>query len=347
MTAIAIPKKALQPAATRCEDGSTTPAWDLYLDGAVVASEYISQIAARMELDLAAWYALFGEAPLSPDIPITDEALDLALDVFSRLLTTEKVQEKGRVALENIIRPEIYTIKADGSLSVLASSGKGKQTSYTVRAHTSLRDGGGQDIQTTYHVTMECECKDFYTRAHVHGGVCKHVAARLLLFLAQLGVAYLKHLQDALDACEAPSTSVIATTTTPAGPDADHEDGMAFLSITASDLAAALFLTARATTPIELHAENGALHLAGGGIQLTLSCLDGHGSAAVRLEPSTVIALYDQVRPAASSIGAITVFVEGAGGSVYLCGQDETFSAEARGVAIPRAATYQSCACHA
>jgi len=339
MTAIVIPKKALQPAVKRCEDGATTPAWDLYLDGALVASEYTSQLAARMELDLAAWYALFGEAPLSPTTLITDEALGLALDVFSRLFTTEKVQEKGRVALENIIRAEIYTIKADGSLSVLASSGKGKQTSYTVRAHTSPRDEGGQDIQTAYQVTMECECKDFYTRAHLHGGVCKHVAARLLLFLAQLGVAYLKHLQDALDTYEAPSMSTLA------GPDASGEDEMAFLSIATSDLAAALFLIARATTPSELRAENGALHLDGGSINLSLRCLDGHGSAAVRLEPEALTALYDQVCPAARSIGAITVFIEPVDGSVYLCGQDQTFSAEARGVAIPLVAPSRRCAC--
>ena len=55
-----------------------TPAWDLYLDGELVASGYVSEVAARMELDLAAWYALFGEAPLVADIAITDEALGLA-----------------------------------------------------------------------------------------------------------------------------------------------------------------------------------------------------------------------------------------------------------------------------
>ncbi|MBK9714815.1 MAG: hypothetical protein IPO81_26480 [Kouleothrix sp.] len=104
-----IPKKLLRPAATHCESDSTTPAWDLYLDGELVASGYPSEVAARMELDLAAWYALFGEAPLVSDIPITKEALDLALAVFNRLFTTEKIQAKGRLALEKIIRAEIHT----------------------------------------------------------------------------------------------------------------------------------------------------------------------------------------------------------------------------------------------
>ena len=52
--------------------------------------------------------------------------LGLALTVFNRLFTTLKHQEKARVALEQIIRPDIYTITADGDLSVLASSSRGR-----------------------------------------------------------------------------------------------------------------------------------------------------------------------------------------------------------------------------
>jgi hypothetical protein len=180
VTATIIPKKALRPAATHDESGATTHSWDLYLDGELVASGYVSEVAARMELDLAAWYALFGEARLLPDTPITDEALDLALAVFNRLFTTEKVQHKGRLTLEKIIRTEIYTIAIDGSLRVLASSGRGKQSSYTVTAHTSLPDDAADNMMGSYHVTMACAYKDFYARAHEHGGVCKHVADRLL-----------------------------------------------------------------------------------------------------------------------------------------------------------------------
>ncbi len=68
---------------------------------------------------------------------------------------------------------------------------------------------------------------------------------------------------------------------------------------------------------------------------LTLTCLDGDGSAAVCLEADALTALYDLLRPAARSAGAITVFVEPLDGSVYLCDQGETFSAEVRGVAVP------------
>jgi hypothetical protein len=330
MAVITIPKKALRSATTRGEGDTTTPAWDLYLDGELVASGYLSEVAARMELDLAAWYALFGEAPLVSDIPITKEALDLALAVFNRLFTAQKIQEKGRLALENIICTEIYAIAVDGSLRVLASSGRGKQASYTVTAHMSLRDDTADSPMGSYHVTMTCGCKDFYARAHEHGGVCKHVAARLLLFLAQRGVAALKHLRDALDSEETLLSSIICTDE----PLATDEDGMAFVTITAAELAAALFLALRGTAPVELRAERGRLHLVGDVTDLKLRCLDGSGTAAVSLEADVLSTLYDQLRPAARSAGAITIFVEPVDGSVYLCSRDETFSAEARGVPI-------------
>jgi hypothetical protein len=106
------------------------------------------------------------------------------------------------------------------------------------------------------------------------------------------------------------------------------------VTITAAELAAALFLALRGTAPVELRAERGRLHLVGDVTDLKLRCLDGSGTAAVSLEADVMSTLYDQLRPAARSAGAITIFVEPVDGSVYLCSQDETFSAEARGVPI-------------
>ena len=62
-----IPHKQLRPSAKHAADGDTTPSWDLYLDGTLVASEIVSSHEAQLELDLVAWYALFGEAPLTSD----------------------------------------------------------------------------------------------------------------------------------------------------------------------------------------------------------------------------------------------------------------------------------------
>jgi hypothetical protein len=345
MTVITIPRKALRPSPRSDRDGAAMPAWDLELDGQLVASDYASQTEAQMELDLVAFSALFGDAPPSPDRPITDEALGLALAVFNRCFTVLTVQEKARTALNSIITPAIYTILADGSLSVLASSGRGKRTSYTVTARKTPRDTVDDDAAASYQVTMACECRDFWVRPHVHGGVCKHVAARLLLFLAQLGVAYLKHFRDAFDTHEHSADSPADTTPTIDPPmsateDLTDEDASAFLTIGASDLAAALFLASRAGTSVELRAEQGALHLTADAISLTLPGSDGDGSAAIRLEHAALAVLYEQLRPVAKTAGTLHVFVEPSDRAIVLCGHgDDAFTATLEGEPIPLAPT--------
>lgn len=332
MPTVTLPIKALRPSVTHSEDDRATPAWDLYLNGALIASEYVSQTPAQLELDLAAWYALFGDAPLAPETLVTDEALGLALAVFNRLFTVLAVQEKARTALEQIIKAHIYTINADGSLSVVASSGRGRQTSYTVTAYQTPGDPTSADSVASYQVTMTCTCRDFYVRAHAHGGICKHVAARLLLFLAQRGVGALKHLRDALDTCE--PLAVVEPTS--AAPDAAAERASAFLAIDAAELAASLFLLTRTRMPVDLVATHGTLRLSAGPVDLTIPCRDGEGVAAIRLDCDAVTTLYEQLRPDATRVGTLNLFVEPSDGSLFLCGAgDSAFAAEASGTTIP------------
>jgi hypothetical protein len=201
------------------------------------------------------------------------------------------------------------------------------------------------DAGASYQVTMACECRDFWVRPHVHGGICKHVAARLLLFLAQLGVAYLKHLRDALDTHERSEAadkdgSEAITTSNVNSEDAADEDASAFLSISASDLAAALFLASRAGTSVELRAEQGALHLIANTVNLTVPGSDGDGSAAIRLEQAALAALYEQLRPIAKTAGTLHVFVEPSDRTIVLCGHgDDEFAATAQGEPLPIAPT--------
>jgi hypothetical protein len=322
-TALTIPRRELRPGIKRYADSDSAPAWDVYLDDRLVASEYVALADARMELDFALWYALFAEASLSPNALITDEALGQALQVFNRLFSAEKIQEKALAAREKIIASGIYSIQSDGSLSVLASSSRGKQSAYTV--------------------TSTCTCKDFFTRAHLRGGVCKHIAVRMLLMLAQYGVAYLKHLRDALDATPVLIHTITPTASAPiiaeATGDAQHAPpsdapGLAFLDIGAADLAAALFLAQRAGTPVEIHVNNGALRLVAGAMDLSLPGLDGSDACSVCLEADAVVALYEQLRPAVKSAGMLTIFAA-TDGSVILNSQDTDFSATAQGVALP------------
>jgi hypothetical protein len=335
-TALRIPLKELRPGLKPYEDGTSTPAWEVWINGELVASDYTSQPQALMELDLAAWYALFGDAPPSPNLPLTDEALGLAMQVFNRLFGAEKVQEKARTARDKIIKPGIYTINDDGSLSVLASSGKGK-VSYAVKAQRVLRvevEAEAEPEPDGYAVTTACECRDFYARAHEHGGVCKHVAARMLLYLAQLGVGRLKHLRDALDTVpQSPHVTLGDTASMDSIPQDEAGEGppMAFLSLSASDLAAALFLVSRADTPVEIHAENGQLRLVAGPIDVRFPCLDGSEAAAVRIDHDPFKALYDDLRPVAPRLGAVTVFVVPSDGTVVISTDDSAFSTDAEG----------------
>jgi hypothetical protein len=276
-----------------------------------------------MELDFALWYDLFGDTTLKRDALLTDEALGLALQVFNRLFSAEKIQQKALTAREKIIAGGIYTIQSDGSLSVLASSSRGKQSAYTV--------------------STTCTCKDFFTHAHQRGGVCKHIAARMLLVLSQHGVGYLLHLRDALDAQPVSMQGITPVTAAPASADAPddasdaptaEEPSLAFLSIGATDLAAAMFLAVRAGTAVEVCADNGTLRLSAGAIAVAIPCLDGSETCSVRLETDAFAALYEQLRLTVKQLGALTVFVS-VDGSIVLSSQDADFSAAAQGTAIP------------
>jgi hypothetical protein len=316
--ALSLPQREVRPSTKRYTDGESVPAWDVYLDDRLVASEYVALADARMELDFAVWYALFGDTTLNEHGLITDEALGLAMQVFNRLFSAEKIQEKARTARDKIIATGIYSVQSDGSLSVLASSSRGKQATYTV--------------------TSTCTCKDFFTHAHLRGGVCKHIAARMLLVLSQHGVGYLKHLRDALDAQAAiihgsgPIITAPAADGTPDAPTAD-DVSLAFLHLGAADLAAVMFLAQRANTPIQIAAANGTLHLSAGAIDLSIPGLDGGGHCAVRLEAAAFAALYEQLRPAVKRAGALTLFVA-TDGSIVFDSQDTGFSVSAQGIAL-------------
>jgi hypothetical protein len=317
--ALSLPQREVRPSTKRYTDGESVPAWDVYLDDRLVASEYVALADARMELDFAVWYALFGDTTLNEHGLITDEAIGLAMQVFNRLFSAEKIQEKARTAREKILAAGIYSVQSDGSLSVLASSSRGKQATYTV--------------------TSTCTCKDFFTHAHLRGGVCKHIAARMLLVLSQHGVGYLKHLRDALDAQAAtihgsgPLITAPAADSTPDAPTPDAAS-LAFLQIGAADLAAAMFLAQRANAPIAIHAENGALRLIAGAIDLSIPGLDGGATCAVRLETDALAALYEQLRPAVKRAGALTIFVA-TDGSLVFDSQETGFSASAQGTYLP------------
>jgi hypothetical protein len=95
-----------------------------------------------------------------------------------------------------------------------------------------------------------------------------------------------------------------------------------------------MFLVQRAGTPIAIHAENGALRLVAGAIDLAIPGLDGGATCAVRLETDAFAALYEQLRPAVKRAGALTIFVA-TDGSLVFDSQETGFSASAHGTYLP------------
>lgn len=340
-TALSVPERRLERTVSTTMDGASTPTWDLYLDGTLVASEIGSEQAAHLELDMVAWCTMFGEAALAPDLPLTDEALDLALSIFQKLFHTPKVHEKARTAMETIIRPAIYTINRDGSLSVMASSARGRKGAQRSYAITALRlprehSTDGTPDEDTYQVTISCECMDYRTRAHEHGGCCKHVAARLLLYLAQQGVGYLKHLRDALVENDFTVTSIADTLQ-----DAEASnlspvlaDALAFLEIDGMDLSAMLFLAIRTRQPVVLRASDGTMQLAAGALSLTVPCADGGGHATVAVDSADIVSLYDQLHPVATQLATLTIFIDPSDCTIAVCGSDTDFAMTLQGTDI-------------
>jgi hypothetical protein len=128
------------------------------------------------------------------------------------------------------------------------------------------------------------------------------------------------------------SIPTIATHEAPDMPAAD-DLSLAFLQITATDLIAAMFLAQRGGTPVEIHAECGALRLIAGGIDISIPCLDGGDTSSVCLDAETFAAVYEQLRPIVKRMNTLTVFVA-ADGTLIINSQDTDFSTTAHGTPI-------------
>jgi hypothetical protein len=196
ITAIAIPHKAVIPI-------PTDDTWDIYLNRQLVASSYPSELAAQLELDVIAFYAMFGTLHLDPRGAVTDQAVDLAMQFMWQLFQADAVRLRIERARREIIQTTsvmpIYTIQPDGSLRVRASHPRSGQphvyhVSTTILPHTA----DNYLLPERCRIREACDCPDFAQRMQQHAGICKHVAAKLILFLAQQGAEALKHLNDAL-----------------------------------------------------------------------------------------------------------------------------------------------------
>jgi hypothetical protein len=198
ITAIAIPHKAVIPI-------PTDDTWDIYLNRQLVASGYTSELTAQLELDVIAFSAMFGTLHLDPRGAVTDQAVDLAIQLMWQAFQADAVRLRIGRARREIIQTTsvtpIYTIQPDGSLRVCASHPRnGQPHAYHVSTTILPRSADNHLLPERCRIREACDCPDFAQRMHQHGGICKHVAAKLILFLAQQGIDALKHLSEALAA---------------------------------------------------------------------------------------------------------------------------------------------------
>jgi hypothetical protein len=198
ITAIAIPHKAVIPI-------PTDDTWDIYLNRQLVASGYTSELAAQLELDVIAFYAMFGTLHLDPHGIVTDQAVDLAMQLMWQLFQADAVRLRIERARREIIQTStvmpIYTIQSDGSLRVCASHPRnGQPHAYHVATTILPHNADNHLLPERCRIREACACPDFAQRMQQHAGICKHVAAKLILFLAQQGTHALRHLSETLRA---------------------------------------------------------------------------------------------------------------------------------------------------
>jgi len=196
ITAIGIPHKAIIPI-------PTDDTWDIYLNRQLVASGYTSERAAQLQLDLIAFHAMFGVVQLDPRGTVTDQAVDLALQLMRRLFQADPVRLRMERARREIIRTmgtiPLYTIQPDGSLRVRASHPRcGQPHVYQVSTIILPSSAENYHLPERCRLREACDCPDFAQRVQQHAGICKHVAAKLILFLAQQGTDALKYLSNTL-----------------------------------------------------------------------------------------------------------------------------------------------------
>jgi hypothetical protein len=198
ITAIAIPHKAVIPI-------PTDDTWDIYLNRQLVASGYPSERAAQLELDVIAFSAMFGTLHLDPRGAVADQAVDLAMQLMWQLFQADAVRLRIERARREIIQTTsvmpVYAIQPDGSLHVRASHPRsGQPYAYHVATTILPHSPDNHLLPERYRIREACDCPDFAQRMQQHAGICKHVAAKLILFLAQQGIDALRHLSERLAA---------------------------------------------------------------------------------------------------------------------------------------------------
>jgi hypothetical protein len=213
------------------------------VDGAEVG-DFTTPEMAVMEADWAAYYQVFPGQELRADVPLDQEARGRAIKLFKVFFRDETMRKSGETAIEAYLSSETahekWSILADGTLAITPTPKRKRKGDpapeqaevpaepYLI-THQQLAEReavSSEPRAANWQVRETCTCPDAAARVWRHSGMCKHVALRVMLVVAQHGLPFLQAVIAALRGTPAASPTgpaPISPEITPAPPTAISE----------------------------------------------------------------------------------------------------------------------------
>lgn len=195
------------------------------VDGVEIGDFKDSELAV-MEADWCAYYQVFSDQLLRYGLAFDQESITLAIKLFKVFFRGETVRKSGESAVEAYLsHEEFHTafpasleeveaakwfITEDGTLNIKPTPKKRKGEEIPTEAgppylitheQAQQQDAAAEEPgRFRWQVQETCTCPDVVNRAWKHSGMCKHVALRTILMMAQYGREYLESVVAALRA---------------------------------------------------------------------------------------------------------------------------------------------------
>jgi hypothetical protein len=253
----------------------------------------------------------------SPDRPITDAHVTEAYERFCRFYGDADhaaIPRGAQKALAAAKQRDRWTVLPGGALEL---QGSGDDT-YLVSDEDCRKKGRSAKKGGPVY------CPSFLYGQGKHGGQCYHTITRELIRIAQILAHHEAELRAHAEEANTVSPRLLPTD--------DLDSDLAFVTLSGDELAAACFLACGASATVRLSASGGDLHIRAGRRSVTLDGQDGMGACALTVAAEDFAALWDALRPLASQLPSVQVFVDRELQTLSLCAAgEEPFSASTPG----------------
>jgi hypothetical protein len=258
--------------------------------------------------------ALYDGAPVPDHIP-TVESLARAYAHFRAHYSASDPEHRlildsaGRAFAALQERP--WTVLADGTLELTGSD----NTLIYQAGDGACRQKGRTHVNKQTGQREPALCPSYLFQQRRHGGACYHLIAREILRLAQI-----------FEGGQPPTYSSAIATATPYLP---------FVTLAGRLLGLAFGIARLPEQPVTLHLDQSCLTILAGDPPLhriELTCSDGAGQVSIRLTALAFGTLWQALRPCATSLPRVTLFVDCTDSLVLLSGDD--FAVKAQGTLL-------------